>query len=55
MNSLSFGNSAFGNGVQTFVLEDEPYLRELGVAGIVGGALFRGVVLTIDSLSLIHI
>lgn len=49
MNSLSFGNSAFGNGVQTFVLEDEPYLRELGVAGIVGGALFRGVVLTIDS------
>lgn len=49
INSLSFGNSAFGNGVATFVLNDEPYLRELGVAGIVGGSLFKGVVLTIDS------
>ncbi len=49
INSLSFGNSAFGNGVATFVLNDELYLRELGVAGIVGGSLFKGVVLTIDS------
>ena len=39
----------FGNGVSAFVLEDEPYLRKLGVAGVVGGALFRNVVLTIDS------
>lgn len=49
INSLSFGNSAFGNEVATFILGDEPYLRELGVAGIVGGSLFKGVVLTIDS------
>ena len=38
----------FGNGVSAFVLEDEPYLRKLGVAGVIGGALFRNVVLTID-------
>lgn len=49
INSISFGNSAFGNEVATFVLVDEPYLRELGVAGIIGGSLFKGVVLTIDS------
>ena len=49
INSVSFGNSAFANELGAFVLEDEPYLRELGVAGIMGGALFRGVVLTIDS------
>ncbi len=49
INSFSFGNNAFGNGVATFVLGDEPYLRELGVAGIVGGSLFKSVVLTIDS------
>ena len=29
-------------------MEDEPYLRKLGVAGVIGGALFRNVVLTID-------
>ena len=49
INSISFGNNAFGNGVAAFVLGDEPYLRELGVAGIMGGTLFRNVVLTIDS------
>lgn len=49
INSFSFGNNAFGNGVATFVLGDEPYLRELGVAGIVGGSLFKSVVLTDDS------
>lgn len=49
VNSISFGNNAFGNGVAAFVLKDEPYLRELGVAGIMGGALFQRVVLTIDS------
>ena len=48
IESISFGNSVFGNGVGAFVLEDEPYLRELGVAGVVGGSLFRNVVLTID-------
>lgn len=49
INTMAFGNNVFGNGVGVFVLEDEPYLRELGVAGVVGGALFRNVVLTIDS------
>lgn len=49
INSVSFGNSAFANEFGAFVLEDEPYLRELGVAGVMGGSLFRNVVLTIDS------
>ena len=49
ISTVSFGNNVFGNGVAAFVLEDEPYLRKLGVAGVVGGALFRNVVLTIDS------
>lgn len=49
IGSIAFGNNVFGNEVAAFVLEDEPYLRELGVAGIVGGALFRGVVVTIDA------
>lgn len=48
LETISFGNNVFGNGVSAFVLEDEPYLRELGVAGVVGGALFHNVVLTID-------
>ena len=49
VNMMAFGNNVFGNAVPAFVLVDEPYLRQLGVAGIVGGALFRNVVLTIDS------
>lgn len=49
ISTIAFGNNVFGNGVAAFVLGDEPYLRKLGVAGIVGGALFRNVVLTIDS------
>ena len=48
ISTMSFGNNVFGNGVSAFVLEDEPYLRKLGVAGVIGGALFRNVVLTID-------
>lgn len=49
IKTMSFGNSVFGNEVPAFVLKDEPYLRELGVAGVVGGSLFRNTVLTIDS------
>ena len=48
IGTMAFGNNVFGNGVSAFVLGDESYLRELGVAGIVGGAMFRNVVLTID-------
>ena len=49
VGSMSFGNSVFGNDVSAFLLKDEPYLRELGVAGVVGGSLFANVVLTIDA------
>ena len=48
IGTMAFGNNVFGNSVSAFVLGDESYLRELGVAGIVGGAMFRNVVLTID-------
>ena len=48
ISTMSFGNNVFGNGVSAFILEDEPYLRKLGVAGVIGGTLFRNVVLTID-------
>ena len=49
INTIAFGNSVFGNGVSAFVLKDEPYLRELGVAGVVNGSLFKNTVVTIDS------
>lgn len=49
VNSISFGNTAFANGFSMFVLNDEPYLKELGVVGVIGGSLFQNVVLTIDS------
>lgn len=49
ISTMSFGNGVFGNGIPAFVLKDEPYLRQLGVAGIVGPSLFRNTVLTIDS------
>lgn len=49
IGSISFGNSVFGNEAAAFVLKDEPYLRKLGVAGVVGSSLFNHVVLTIDS------
>ena len=48
INSVTFGNNVFGNGVSAFVLKDEPYLRKLGVAGVIGASLFQNVVLTID-------
>lgn len=49
IESISFGNSVFGNEVAAFVLKDAPYLRKLGVAGVIGSSLFNNVVLTIDS------
>ena len=49
IGTMAFGNNVFGNNVSAFVLEEQPYLRKLGVAGIIGGALFQNVVLTIDS------
>ncbi|HJA14163.1 MAG TPA: redoxin domain-containing protein [Candidatus Butyricimonas faecavium] len=49
IESISFGNSVFGNEVAAFVLKDASYLRKLGVAGVIGSSLFNNVVLTIDS------
>lgn len=49
MGSVSVGNNAFGNEVKFFVLTDEPYLRQLGVDGVIGSFIFNGVVLTIDT------
>ena len=49
IEAISLGNSVFGNEMSAFILTDEPYLRQLGVAGTIGGAIFRNVVLTIDS------
>lgn len=49
MTSVTLGNSAFGSDMPAFILKDEPYLRELGVAGVVNASLFQHVVFTIDS------
>ncbi len=46
---MAFGNNVFGNGVSAYRARRQPYFRKLGVAGVVGGALFRNVVLTIDT------
>lgn len=37
IGTMAFGNNVFGNGVSAFVLGDESYLRELGVAELLGG------------------
>ncbi|GAE82452.1 thioredoxin domain-containing protein [Bacteroides reticulotermitis] len=47
--SISVGNNTFSNDLPFFVLKDEPYLRKLGVDGILNSALFRTSVLTIDT------
>lgn len=49
-SNISFGNNISGNEEKFFLLKnDEPYLNELGVAGVINGALFRNTVLTIDA------
>lgn len=48
METLAMGQNTFSNDLPAFVLEDEPYLRELGVMGVLNSALFRNSVLTID-------
>lgn len=48
--NISFGNNVSGNAEKFFLLKnDEPYLNELGVVGVINGALFRNSVLTIDA------
>ena len=49
IESISFGNSAYGNNFPVLLLEDAAYLRKLGVAGVVNGKIFSNVCLTIDS------
>ena len=49
IESISFGNSAAANNFPVLVLQDEPYLRELGVVGVINGKLFSNVVLTLDA------
>lgn len=46
--TLAVGGSVFANDLPVFILKDEPYLRKLGVAGVLSGAVFRSSVLTID-------
>lgn len=48
MGTVAVGNNIFNNDLPVFVLEDEPYLRKLGVAGVLNSSLFRTSVLTID-------
>ena len=49
IKSLSFGNNTFSEELPAFELKDEPYLRKLGVVGVLNSALFRTSVLTIDT------
>lgn len=48
IGTLTIGNNTFSNSLPTFILEDEPYLRKLGVMGVLNSAVFRTSVLTID-------
>ncbi len=49
INTLSLGNGAFAEDMPVFVLEDSPYLRKLGVVGVIGSTFFKETVLTIDA------
>ncbi|WP_291594319.1 thioredoxin domain-containing protein [Bacteroides sp.] len=48
MGTLAIGNNTFSSNVPAFILKDEPYLRKLGVMGVLNSAVFRTSVLTID-------
>ena len=48
IGTLAVGNQLFSNNLPVFILEDEPYLRKLEVAGILNSAIFSTSVLTID-------
>lgn len=49
IETLAIGNNIFSNGLPVFTLQDEPYLRKLGVMGVISCAPFRTSVLTIDT------
>lgn len=48
IETLAFGNNTFQSNLPVFTLTDEPYLRKLGVAGVLNSALFQTSVLTVD-------
>lgn len=49
IKTISFGNNVFANEYKVNITKDkENIVRELGVAGIVNGTLFKNCVLTID-------
>ncbi|WP_065219212.1 MULTISPECIES: thioredoxin domain-containing protein [Butyricimonas] len=45
---ISLGNNIFTTDLNALVLKDEPYLRELGVAGVINASIFRSATITID-------
>lgn len=49
VDNISVGNGAFGNGTKFFQMKDEPYLRKLGVVGVLNASLFMNSVVTIDT------
>lgn len=48
IQTLAVGNNTFASNLPTFILEEEPYLRQLGVMGVLNSAVFQTSVLTID-------
>lgn len=48
LGTLAIGNNTFNSDLPAFILKDEPYLRKLGVMGVLNSAIFRTSVLTID-------
>lgn len=49
IGTLTIGNNIFANDLPAFILKDEPYLRKLGVMGVINCSAFRSSVLTIDT------
>ena len=46
---ISFGNSAFAENFPVLIVEDDSYLKELGVDGVLNGKIFQHTCLTINS------
>lgn len=45
---ISFGDNIFTKDLNVLILKDEPYLRKLGVAGVINASIFRSATITID-------
>ena len=46
---VTLGTVAYANNLTACVLEEAPYFQKLGIAGVLGGEMFLGKVLTIDT------